>query len=218
MEKIEITRELLLKIGLWASFAWLILSFIIGAVGSNKKIGFWGAFFISLFFSPFIGLLFTLVSKTRKALVYEESLLQLEEQILLTVKQLNTNNASVNLKKVKDLMDSGVISSEDYEKMKEKIIQGSVSGEAGKSSSEMPVYIEVYEGTTRSMVSGPYKKFKVEFADGKAGELFQNLSSNEYKIVCKDIPVYYSKRESAIEAIYHNNLTGEILETNRIYL
>jgi hypothetical protein len=43
-------------------FLWIIFSFCIGAIGMNRKIGFGGAFMLSLLLSPLIGLLFTLIS------------------------------------------------------------------------------------------------------------------------------------------------------------
>ena len=36
--------------------SWVIFSILVGVIGLNRKIGFWGAFFISLLLSPFIGL------------------------------------------------------------------------------------------------------------------------------------------------------------------
>jgi hypothetical protein len=46
-------------------FGWIILSIIIGFVGSGRKIGFWGTFFLSLVLSPLIGLIFALISKEK---------------------------------------------------------------------------------------------------------------------------------------------------------
>lgn len=45
---------------------WLILSFLVASAGSNKNIGYWGAFFLSLIFSPLIGLIFALASSPKK--------------------------------------------------------------------------------------------------------------------------------------------------------
>jgi len=36
---------------------WILASWIIGIMGTNKKFGFWGFFFGSLLFSPIVGLL-----------------------------------------------------------------------------------------------------------------------------------------------------------------
>jgi tetratricopeptide (TPR) repeat protein len=48
---------------------WLILSILVGNMGTSKQIGGAGAFFISIIFSPLIGLLFVIASApaTRKA-------------------------------------------------------------------------------------------------------------------------------------------------------
>lgn len=42
---------------------WIGLCFVVGKIGSNRKIGFGGAFIASLLLSPVIGLILTLVSK-----------------------------------------------------------------------------------------------------------------------------------------------------------
>lgn len=36
---------------------WLVFSFVAGYIGNSRKIGFWSAFFLSLFLSPLVGLL-----------------------------------------------------------------------------------------------------------------------------------------------------------------
>lgn len=41
---------------------WIILCFVVASIGSNKNIGYWGTFFISLILSPIIGLIFALAS------------------------------------------------------------------------------------------------------------------------------------------------------------
>ena len=45
--------------------AWIILSILVGSMGSSKTIGGTGAFFISLIFSPIIGLLFVIGSSEK---------------------------------------------------------------------------------------------------------------------------------------------------------
>ncbi len=46
--------------------AWIILSILVGTMGSSKTIGAMGAFFISLIFSPIIGLLFVIGSSEKE--------------------------------------------------------------------------------------------------------------------------------------------------------
>jgi tetratricopeptide (TPR) repeat protein len=44
-------------------FGWIIFSFLAGYLGMDRKIGFFGAFFLSLIFSPLIGFIFALSSE-----------------------------------------------------------------------------------------------------------------------------------------------------------
>lgn len=41
---------------------WSAVCLVVAAIGAGKKIGFWGAFFVSFFFSPIIGFIVVLVS------------------------------------------------------------------------------------------------------------------------------------------------------------
>ena len=45
---------------------WIVLSFVVANMGSSKNIGGTGAFFISIIFSPLIGLLFVIASSPKK--------------------------------------------------------------------------------------------------------------------------------------------------------
>ncbi|MFU1859346.1 hypothetical protein ACK8HY_20265 [Sphingobacterium sp. NGMCC 1.201703] len=54
---------------------WIIFSLAIGAIGVNRNISFAGAFFLSLFLSPVIGLIFTPVSKSDDQVKFETELL-----------------------------------------------------------------------------------------------------------------------------------------------
>jgi tetratricopeptide (TPR) repeat protein len=48
---------------------WIILCFVAGAVGSNRNIGFAGAFFLSLFLSPLVGLIIAFSSSKKEVVV-----------------------------------------------------------------------------------------------------------------------------------------------------
>ena len=63
-------------------FGWVICSLIIGAIGSGRRIGFGGAFAVSLFFSPIIGLICAIASPTKEALEALELLRAQEERAL----------------------------------------------------------------------------------------------------------------------------------------
>lgn len=49
------------------AFAYLGLCFIVALIGTNRKFGYWGYFFCSLFFTPPIGALILLGSDKRPA-------------------------------------------------------------------------------------------------------------------------------------------------------
>lgn len=44
------------------AISWIVLCFIVAMAGKNKKIGYWGAFILSILFSPLIGLMIALAS------------------------------------------------------------------------------------------------------------------------------------------------------------
>jgi len=46
---------------------YLIACFLVALTGHDKKIGYWGVFIISLFLSPFIGLIVGVTSKVKEA-------------------------------------------------------------------------------------------------------------------------------------------------------
>ena len=49
------------------AFGWILFSVLIGLLGQNRKIGFWGAFLFSLILSPIIGLLITIFSNSAQS-------------------------------------------------------------------------------------------------------------------------------------------------------
>ena len=44
----------------------ILISFIFGYLGRNKRMGFWGYFFAALFLTPFVGAILLLVSDNKK--------------------------------------------------------------------------------------------------------------------------------------------------------
>lgn len=53
-------------------FGWFLFSIIVGAIGSNRKIGFGMALLASLLLSPLIGLIITLVSESNSSIRHKE--------------------------------------------------------------------------------------------------------------------------------------------------
>jgi len=125
--------------------SWIISSIIVGIIGSNRKIGFAGAFFLSLLLSPLIGLIFTFFSKSLEAEKFEQELLQTQKMQQKTMEKImnqNINTVAEDLKKIKDLLDNGIINSDDYEKIKTKIINKYEGLESAESQEENSINLE----------------------------------------------------------------------------
>lgn len=50
---------------MYAFIIMVLLSFVVGLIGKNRKFGFWGYFFASLLVTPIIGILLVLASDPR---------------------------------------------------------------------------------------------------------------------------------------------------------
>lgn len=93
--------------------AWIIFSIVAGVVGSGRNIGFWGAFLLSLLLSPLIGLIIAFASARSEP-----------EKATLINPVNSTINASVTdeLTKLKKLMDDGVITKDEFDMQKYKLL------------------------------------------------------------------------------------------------
>jgi phosphate/sulfate permease len=107
--------------------AWIIGSVIIGFIGSDRSIGFWGAFFLSLLLSPLIGVLITLFSETNSSKVYKKKQMKIQQDILKVAKGESIDD---KLKKTKeerlvelvDLKSKGLITDQEYKESRKKIL------------------------------------------------------------------------------------------------
>ena len=115
---------------------WIVFSILLGVIGLKRKIGFLGAFSLSLLLSPLVGLIFVLASKPLDAEKFEQELLQTQKEQQQNIEKVvsqNVDTVAAELKKIKNLLDDKIINEDDYEKMKENIINKYKS-----SSSEKP--------------------------------------------------------------------------------
>ena len=114
-------------------FVWSLPSIIIGFIGINRKIGFWGALFLSLIFSPIIGLIVTLVSKSKEDIENQQELLKVQTEQNDTLKKMakkqTVSNIADEIKKIKELLDSGAISKEEFDKLKNMIFENQTTTE-----------------------------------------------------------------------------------------
>ena len=118
----------------------IILSIFIGIAGSNRKIGFGGAFIISLFFSALIGLIVTMLSKSNEDVAKEKELLDIQKETLAVTKQKATGNIIEDLTKLKDLKDSGILTEDEFLIAKKQIlISGTLEEIKPEQNNDKPV-------------------------------------------------------------------------------
>ena len=107
-------------------FTWFIFSLIVGAIGSGRKIGFGGAFFLSLLLSPLIGLIITLVSKNKEDEKYKKEILETQKLQQNALSKLSETGSKISivdeLEKLNNLKLNNQISEEEYQNLRNKII------------------------------------------------------------------------------------------------
>lgn len=108
----------------------VVMSFFTGLAGRNRKIGFWPVFVISLLMTPFVGILAVILSGRKN------SIRTMVENQELQIRQLNSmstimsapahaqTTASVadELLKLNELLEKGVLTSNEYEQQKKRIL------------------------------------------------------------------------------------------------
>lgn len=107
-------------------FGWLVFSFIVGLLGSQRNIGFFTAFFLSIFLSPIIGVLIVCFSTDPKDDKKHEQIVNMQKEQIAELHNLNkvTLEQSIpqQIKEAKELLDNGTISEEEFKVLKEKIL------------------------------------------------------------------------------------------------
>ncbi|MUP46558.1 SHOCT domain-containing protein [Gramella sp. BOM4] len=104
---------------------WLIFSLVVGFIGSNRKIGFWAAFLLSLLLSPLLGLIIALVSKSNDSYDYENKVLKNQNEQndkLSKIAQNSAHSISEELKNLKLLREQNEITEEEFQKLRRKTI------------------------------------------------------------------------------------------------
>jgi hypothetical protein len=108
--------------------SWIILSFVIGIIGGNRKIGFLGAFLLSIFLSPLIGLIVTLVSKNEEDEKYKEKVFAVQQRQQEALKNIadaqKTKSVSIadELEKLRKLKEDNLITEDEFQSLKNRII------------------------------------------------------------------------------------------------
>jgi hypothetical protein len=212
---------------------WLIFSIIIGALGANRKIGFVGAFFLSLLLSPLIGLIIALTSKSIENEKYETEILEIQKKQQVTlenISQHNVSNIADDLKKIKELLDSGVINHKEFEKMKTKLMNSFDESttlskktedvtlvESDKSANYSAPEIKSESKVIENSMFSTYEKIEIEFKDGVKGILFYKDYKKEFYI--KDSTLYgykinlcYDEYTNCVNALHYLKTKRNLLK------
>ena len=99
-------------------FTWIIASFVVGIIGSNRNIGFWSSFFISVILSPLIGLIFVLTSKSKDS------------------NEVQKNSIADEIEKLQTLKNNNSITEYEFIRLKNKIIDSTNNDEYNYKVSE----------------------------------------------------------------------------------
>ncbi|WP_234735329.1 SHOCT domain-containing protein [Tellurirhabdus bombi] len=100
-------------------FSWIVFAFVAAAIGSSRKIGGIATFFISIFFSPIVGIIVALASKRKDQEKFEQELLKTQRRNEYGSEYLGKSN---ELYRLKDLLDKGVITEDEFQDQKRKLL------------------------------------------------------------------------------------------------
>ena len=165
--------------------SWVIFSILVGVIGLNRKIGFWGAFFISLLLSPFIGLVFALVSKSLSEEKYENEVMALQQKqnkLLSNIDKGAASSITDDLIKMNELYEKGVIDKEEFEKIKAKLIANLDSDDTEQSTSEEDKDDYILYRTNRGEIFIRQQKDKINIGDLVYNYFKRPLTSGKLKI------------------------------------
>ncbi|HEU4634342.1 MAG TPA: SHOCT domain-containing protein [Flavisolibacter sp.] len=102
---------------------WIICAIIVGAIATDKAMGFWGGFLWSILLSPLIGIIIVLASKSKTQEAIEQGMIQKLSQP--TPPQSKPDlSITEQLTQLEDLKSKSLVTEEEYQKMRSKIMAG----------------------------------------------------------------------------------------------
>ena len=96
---------------------WIFFCFLVGMWAQNWGRSFGSYFVLSLFLSPIVGAIVLAV----KGEVVDGEVVETKDKITSTISNV-THSGADEIKKYKELLDSGVITEEEFEKKKKQIL------------------------------------------------------------------------------------------------
>lgn len=158
---------------------WIILSFVVGSLGSKRTIGYGWALFWSLIFSPIIGVIIVLCYPRKEDVEYKE-------RMLAATRRAAEKSELDELIKAKSLLDQGVLSPEEFAKIKFRITGISTSSDENKSSE----VVDAIEDVPRSGDQQEANSVQdVSLEDGHGNNSINSYSVKNY--LKKNLPVIF---------------------------
>jgi hypothetical protein len=197
-------------------FGWIIFSIIIGLIGSSRKIGFGGAFFLSLLLSPLIGLIITVASKSNSDIEYQEKLLDVQKQQKESLEKISNqksiSNIADELKKIKELLDNGIINQEEFDRMK-NILLCSIDNNKNINDQDNSITIEKNNNENLSATANSTtNEIEYELSDGSTLTVFQPFNTNV--IVGCSVLINSEVPSDCIVSLKNQKLRYEIKNSN----
>jgi signal recognition particle receptor subunit beta len=104
-------------------FTWIALSFVVGFVGSSRKIGFGGAFIAALLLSPIVGYIIAFQSKDVEDEKYKESILDTQKRQEEALSKINKGDSLADqLEKLMSMKERKLLSDEEFDLAKKKLL------------------------------------------------------------------------------------------------
>lgn len=176
---------------------WVILALVIGLLGNNRKIGFAGAFFLSLLLSPLIGLIITLCSKDKEDEAYKAQMLETQKKQQETLNKVQetvaVGNVTQELERLKKLKDEGVLNDDEFDTLKKKALEGLKA-----NAPEKPKI--TFEDKPEKV--GDEILHHLTYNDGTEGIVYEKISSKSFAINADNSYVFYKDKEAAARALY----------------
>jgi hypothetical protein len=102
-------------------FFYVVLALLVGALSSDRTIGFWGGFLWSLLLSPIIGLIIALLSKSKNQAALEHKAFQ--NLAHPQQPQIQQTSIADELTKLEDLRSKNLVSEDEYQRMRQDALK-----------------------------------------------------------------------------------------------
>jgi hypothetical protein len=151
-----------------------------------------------------------------------------DEQIESQIK----NEIETNLKKLNELLISGILTQNEFEEKRDKLYidcksrlqnkHDKVGIESNKPESKQLLseignvtreisHIVVEKSKIKTLL-GKREELKIKFSDGKVGMVFFSYRNNKYFVKGGRINIYYSSEDKAVEGLHHFLTSGTIFK------